>query len=253
MRMRIDSNPFIEEIFNKKCGRLFIDPENLNRESYVLTFKEKVKELRYPYQFIECILPTDALAVAVALFSIDFILVCIQTIFEKSLENLVSQNLGNIRRPEPSEYPAIAQVAGDSFKFDRYSQDQQLPKASIKALYSQWIKNSLSGSVDFVLTDGSSFCSCKKIGREGWIDLIAVPENKRGKGIGKRLVLASLWELKQRGCDFCKVKTELLNLGGVRLYEGLGFKLFDSCLALHWHGDLKSIEKNLSRRVLQLE
>ena len=164
-----------------------------------------------------------------------FNLVCIQLIFEKSIENLCLQKPQNIRGVEYSEHKKFVRLAATSFHYDRYSLDQYIPRSHVEIIYSQWITNALLGRADFVLSEANGFCSGKKKQEEGWIDLIATPEGMRKKGLGAQLVAASLYEFNRLGCTVCKVKTELGNLNGVRLYEGLGFKLVGSTLALHWH------------------
>lgn len=233
--MKIEPNSFIETIFSKKCGRLYVDPTDGDARKN--GFREKTGELLKGHAFVECIIPGNALDMAALLFKVGFSLVCIQPVFEVYLDDLGFQKPGNIHTAMPAEHKAIIQTAGVSFCFDRYSQDRRISRTHTETVYSQWVRNSLSGRADFVMTNGQAFCSGKITGRDGWIELIAVPEDQRKKGIGGDLVRASLYEFKQRGCLRSKVKTELLNVNGVRLYESLGFKLSECFLALHWHSD----------------
>jgi GNAT superfamily N-acetyltransferase len=55
------------------------------------------------------------------------------------------------------------------------------------------------------------------------IDELVVAKEYRGKGIGKRLVLAALEKCKQLGCCEVEVSTEKTNVKARRFYKKCGF------------------------------
>jgi ribosomal protein S18 acetylase RimI-like enzyme len=58
---------------------------------------------------------------------------------------------------------------------------------------------------------------------KGEIVFIAVDQVHRGQGIGKKLVLAALDYLCQKGVQYCRTKTLARNVGVIAMYEGLGW------------------------------
>jgi ribosomal protein S18 acetylase RimI-like enzyme len=57
----------------------------------------------------------------------------------------------------------------------------------------------------------------------GLIDELVVAKEYRGKGIGKRLVLAAIEKCKQLGCCEVEVSTEKTNVKARRFYKKCGF------------------------------
>ena len=62
---------------------------------------------------------------------------------------------------------------------------------------------------------------------KGEIALIAVDQSHRGQGIGKRLVAAALDYLHQKGIHSCRTKTLAQNIGVIKMYEGMGWRVRD--------------------------
>ena len=63
----------------------------------------------------------------------------------------------------------------------------------------------------------------KKGSLRGYIGMLAVDCKWRGKGIGTRLVLNLLQEMKRTQADEIVLETEISNVNALKLYEGLGF------------------------------
>jgi [ribosomal protein S18]-alanine N-acetyltransferase len=52
---------------------------------------------------------------------------------------------------------------------------------------------------------------------------VAVAQEVRGKGVGKRLVLAAMERVRRRGAKECFLEVRISNTGARKLYEELGF------------------------------
>eukprot|EP01097_Dermamoeba_algensis_P004706 TRINITY_DN3036_c0_g2_i1.p1 TRINITY_DN3036_c0_g2~~TRINITY_DN3036_c0_g2_i1.p1 ORF type:complete len:211 (+),score=35.19 TRINITY_DN3036_c0_g2_i1:103-735(+) len=57
----------------------------------------------------------------------------------------------------------------------------------------------------------------------GYIAMLAVDKNYRGKKIGTNLVRHSINAMKESGCDEVVLETEVTNTGALALYQNLGF------------------------------
>jgi ribosomal protein S18 acetylase RimI-like enzyme len=63
---------------------------------------------------------------------------------------------------------------------------------------------------------------------KGEIVFIAVDESHRGRGAGKKLVIAALDYLRQKDVCFCRTKTLAQNVDVIKMYEGMGWRVHDS-------------------------
>lgn len=57
----------------------------------------------------------------------------------------------------------------------------------------------------------------------GYIGMLAVQKEYRGRGIAKKLVELSIDKMISNGCDEIMLETEVENIAALTLYEGLGF------------------------------
>lgn len=59
--------------------------------------------------------------------------------------------------------------------------------------------------------------------QRGYIAMLVVQEDYRGKGIAKKLITRVVDELQANGADEVTLETEVSNAGALALYENLGF------------------------------
>ncbi|VVT47251.1 uncharacterized protein SAPINGB_P001618 [Magnusiomyces paraingens] len=59
--------------------------------------------------------------------------------------------------------------------------------------------------------------------QRGYIAMIAVCDEYRGRHIGSKLVAAAVTAMKAQGADEVVLETETVNKAAIRLYENLGF------------------------------
>ena len=97
-------------------------------------------------------------------------------------------------------------------------------------LYARWIENGFAaynngnGVVLGVFDDGTlvGIVSVSVIGRTAKVDLLAVEEGYRGRGIGRRLMGSAVMFARERDCDELIVVTQGENVEACGFYASLG-------------------------------
>ena len=57
----------------------------------------------------------------------------------------------------------------------------------------------------------------------GYIGMLAVSKDHRGKGIGRKLAIRAIEELRKQGAEEVVLEAEITNVAALKLYEKLGF------------------------------
>jgi dTDP-4-amino-4,6-dideoxy-D-galactose acyltransferase len=144
-----------------------------------------------------------------------------------------------VRRGEPSDAGACADIAVQAFTHDRWHADPQIPDTAADAFKRAWVENDVRGRADTVLiaederggVDG--FLLVLERERIAIIDLIAVAPKAQGRGVGRRLLQALAAECGQRR-RLGRAGTQDTNLAAARLYESAGWRLADRQTGWHW-------------------
>jgi len=63
----------------------------------------------------------------------------------------------------------------------------------------------------------------RNVRMRGYIGMLAVQKDYRGKGIAKKLVKKSINEMIEQGADEVMLETEVVNIPAITLYENMGF------------------------------
>jgi dTDP-4-amino-4,6-dideoxy-D-galactose acyltransferase len=127
----------------------------------------------------------------------------------------------------------LRDLAWQAAEFSRFHLDTALPEGSWKHMYSLWMQNSITGKLaDAVLVErgGDRIIGMITISHReqcGQIGLFAVDREWRGRGIGRRLLDASIQKCSAAGCKKLQVITQGNNLAACRSYEHAGFQLID--------------------------
>lgn len=143
-----------------------------------------------------------------------------------------------VRPASASDREAVAEIAARAFRFDRFHADPRVPRPLADRLKAEWAANGLGGRADLALVAEEAgrvagFNLLLADGVEAVIDLIAVAEPFRGRGVGRRLVAAGFAHYAGRSRAM-RVGTQADNLPSIRLYEGLGFRPRLRRATLHW-------------------
>lgn len=164
----------------------------------------------------------------------------------KHIDAIVSSTRVTIRDASPDDVPAIVSFGKSGFGRSHLYADPRLPKGRSDELHEAWLRNDCSGRAAFVLVATVNDRVCGFIAGlwddiqerilgvgHGHIDLIAVTEDMRGRGIGSHLTAAALHRFLDRGANLVTVSTQATNLGAIRLYQRCGFELSGFEVTLH--------------------
>lgn len=147
-------------------------------------------------------------------------------------QNLLSTNTIN----------AIAKKCSSIFTTSRFSLDELLEENLVLNFFYEWIKKSLSNDSYVKFVHKNSFCVLKRseCDNDMVVDLIGVPKEAQGRGIGSKLLLDAMNYSKKEKCNRIFATTEVENPSAFRLYSKNGFKI--DCFSSSFHlrvNDLK--------------
>lgn len=137
-----------------------------------------------------------------------------------------------IRIARAEHIAPLREAASEVFAQSRFRTPWYQPDASGR-LYAQWIENAVRGTFDhqcLLAVDErgaiEGFVSLRELGDgEARIGLLAALPAARGKGVGKRLMLAAADWCQARRLARLRVATQLSNLAALRLYLASGATL----------------------------
>lgn len=138
------------------------------------------------------------------------------------------------------ELQQAQELVEGAFGISRFFVDAHLERARCDEFYRTWVANSFSGEMADVIVasrhEGSldAFVSIRRdSSRTASLPLVAVRSDRRGIGVGKRVMHEALNWLGNEGVESVDVITQLANVGAIRLYESLGFAIRESGVWLH--------------------
>ncbi len=85
----------------------------------------------------------------------------------------------------------------------------------------------------------------------GWIHMVGIHSEARGRGLARPMVLAAMWELKRRGFTKVGLTTDDFRIPAIRTYLGLGFKphMYHSSHPERWRAVFEQIDAMKSGRI----
>jgi dTDP-4-amino-4,6-dideoxy-D-galactose acyltransferase len=234
----VEAAPFETEGFGMKMGKLTaLRAESATRED--LLRQLLAKAAAEGYRHLSCRLPASELDLILALQTLGFRLVDGSVTFARPAEafDVDVDSAAPIGPAEAGDLATLREIAAKAFTHSRFVSDPSLDKGQARALLGQWIENDLKGRADAVLVARENgvpvgFCACLRAAEVAVIDLIAVGERQRGKGIGDALVRATLSHYRPV-CKTVQVGTQLANIGALRLYARCGFLPVATEVTLH--------------------
>lgn len=162
-----------------------------------------------------------------------FHLVDVRMTYAKRLESslLVDNHYADsdIRFSVPEDIPLLKSIARISYHDSRFYYDSNFSDARCDAFYELWIEKSCQGYADVVIVaedqgQAVGYISCHSVDQTtGKIGLVGVKTDARGKGLGKRLINASLQWFVSHGFTQVIVVTQGRNIAAQRLYQKCGF------------------------------
>jgi len=199
-----------------------------------------LRELQSKYVFMYAKVPTNFVKGFHFLEILGFKLVDTNTVFDKPI-GTTREFVGRctVRRAVPEDRQSVVKVARGSFAYSRFHLDPQISDSVSNEIKAKWVDNFFSGKradeMVVALVDGkvAAFLTLLHGGEdELTIDLIAVDEKQRRKGIASDMILYAESQSTRRRII---VGTQLANIPSGRFYEKLGFRLRESYYVFHYH------------------
>ena len=142
---------------------------------------------------------------------------------------------------DPSELQQAEEIVDGAFGISRFSADPHLSRERANQFYRTWVRNSFSGEMaDAIVVsrhEGLLDALVTVRQHEGGaasMPLVAVRRDRRGTGVGARVVADARTWLARGGCTTVDVITQLANLAAIRLYESAGFSVREAGVWLHY-------------------
>lgn len=129
-----------------------------------------------------------------------------------------------------ADLPALLRLASSAFTESRFYRDKNFPPGKAEELFALWTERGVREREFFTVVrryEGlpAGFLTGRAAGDgSGCIELVAVSDKLRGRGIGAQLLAASLGEFQRRGCQAVSVATQGSNTAAQRLYQAHGFR-----------------------------
>lgn len=200
--------------------------------------------------FLSCRINSEDFSSLHLLESSGFNLMDIIIVLSKDLQEEVMAIRDNrryrIREFEREDLTTLLSIGGELYSSSRFCADPKFDRKQVEGLQSKWIENSCAKDADAALiieVDGKlgGFITCileKEYARLtgtklGFIGLLGVLPQARGKGCGMRLVNAALNWFKSQGADIVTVGTQSINYRALGVYQKAGFKVAASLCTLH--------------------
>lgn len=149
----------------------------------------------------------------------------------------------SIETAAPDDTEPMASIAASAFPTSRFSVDPHLDDNRCADFYDTWLRNSVSGQMaDAIVVSRhvgeiDGFMTVRT-GQDhtGSLPLVAIRADRRGRGVGRRLLDDALAWFSAQECRELDVVTQLSNTPAIGLYESVGFRIVQSAIWLHrWY------------------
>lgn len=208
-------------------------------------YTEELNARQVKYAFVR--VKADDLLVQNALTANSFELMMHKVMLRLPLPDLVqatqvlSENI-SIRPYRSEDEEFVLRVTSQNLSMNRFTADVNINQELVSGIYLSWIKNLVNASSDAVLvaefngqpagmvamSKANALYDTDKFPEYpmGFISLVAVEENFRGKAIGKSLIRAATQHFYQKGFKVVFANTALQNTSSLFMFQQLGFQVF---------------------------
>lgn len=233
---------WLARVLERDAYQLIVDDKFMEkaREESSPEYK-RLEELQDSAVFMYAKVPVSALAAASFLEEHGFRLIDTNVTLEKPVvPSEAKARRTGVRFAVPDDQNQVLAIAGHGFNHSRFHLDSAFPTEVADATRTEWVRSYFSGSrgdtmVVAVAGDVISGFLLLIYGKDGRliIDLIAVAEEHRRKGIARDMI--DYAQLNCRGFSHIRVGTQLSNLPSLKLYEGMGFQISGAQYTFHYH------------------
>jgi len=206
------------------------------------TFQTTLKQKDFPagQLFIWSKIPVDDIERSVCLQKLGFYIV--DTNIQFSLSKKISlKNNSNLRFANSSDEPELRALAKDAFEYNRFNRDPNIPNEIASKIKEEWVGNFFLGKRGkwmIVVEENSKITGFLQLIYKNQntivIDLIAIDQKHRGKGLAKEMISYAYTHcLKRNGT--IEVGTQIANKPSINLYSKLSFRMNSVSYVLHMH------------------
>jgi ribosomal protein S18 acetylase RimI-like enzyme len=198
------------------------------------------KDLPENQMFIWSKIPVDDIKKLTCLQKLGFYLVDTNIQFSLS-EEIILKYSSNVRFAQPSDEFAVRALAKNSFKYNRFNNDPNITEEIACKIKEDWAGNFFSGKRGkwmVVIEQNSKLVGFLQLIDKNHdtivIDLIAVDEKNRGKGLAKEMISYAYVNCLKNNVTM-EVGTQIANTASIELYLKLGFHMNTASYVLHMH------------------
>ena len=215
----------------------------IGKPTYLLKkFNSKLKKKDLPKgrTFIWSKISVNDLEKLICLQRLGFYIVDTNIQLSLSKKITLPKNL-NLRFAKPKDESGVRSIAKKAFTYSRFYKDPNISKKSAFKIKEEWAGNFFSGKRGkwmVVIEDKSKILGFLQLIKKNIntiiIDLIAVDEKSRGKGLAKNMILYAYKHCLSKHCNI-EVGTQITNIPSITLYTKLGFNINSAYYVLHMH------------------
>lgn len=200
----------------------------------------EIKKILQENVFIYCKVPAADITTSKLLEGLGFYIVDNNVTFEKVGADESLPVSDRVRLARPDDRCEVSRIAGENFRYTRFHLDPGIPKELADKIKRCWVENFFTGKRGDEMivseTDGcvKGFNLLLLRDEDVVIDLIAVDSSARRRGVSTDMIgfIGKLHPKARR----VVVGTQVSNIPSIRLYEKLGFRMFQSTNVFHFHG-----------------
>lgn len=230
---------WFSNIIGYKAYKVLVD--GINQFDLSGSKKDRFEELLGNKVFMYSKIPTDQLSAIKFLEDHQFNLVDTNVVLNKRKQNNLALNaarFSNVRKSAIGDKEQVIDIAAANFKYSRFHLDPGIKNTIADEMKAKWVENyylGKRGNAMVVAIDNdkiTGFLLLLKNNDQLIIDLIAVDEDYQGMGIASKMITFAESNYEH---DTFIVGTQIANVPSIRLYEKLGFKMYDSSYVFHYH------------------
>ena len=165
----------------------------------------------------------------------------VDTNVQLSRAPIVAQGAEKCRFATAADEPSVRAIAATAFSQTRFHADPLIRAADANRIKEEWVANFFRGRRGewmIVAEDGDRIDGFLQVLRRAGdtlvIDLIAVAERARGKGVASAMIEFAAEACLGRPAGML-VGTQIANTGSLGLYTRLGFRVESAAYVLHLH------------------